>query len=135
MHILQVEVGKVYRITHKRKGTFVAQVIGVEQADPSDKVDSLFITVKYDVREGTDQARLSIEEGKQAVRVSNLRPSLVENVELLEEESWLRTVRVREEHKAEAGTIVEVQKTPSTARPKTVGERVAGLFRRGGKHV
>ena len=99
MDLSNIQIGEVYRIHHRRKGQFVAQVIGVEQADPGDLQDRYFVTVKYDVRVGTDQANLSIEIGKQQVRVSNLRPSLVDSIDHLEGENWLRMVRVAEENR------------------------------------
>ena len=91
---LKWKVGNVYKFSHKRKGTFVGQLIEIV---PGDDIDPQFLTVKYDVRVGTDQVRLATTPGKNDVRVSNLRPSLILQIEEQEGEHWLREVRVPEE--------------------------------------
>lgn len=97
MNTLDLKIGNVYRVTHKRKGTFVAQLINVVDTDPRDTTDDCFLTMKYDVRAGTDQVGLAIAPGKDSIRVSNLRPSLVLRMEELEGEDWLRQIKVAEE--------------------------------------
>lgn len=84
----ELKVGKVYRVTHARKGTFIAQLIGVEQGDPGDEHDTIFLTMKYDVRAGTGQVGLAVNPGKDAFRVSNLRPSLIIKIEEVEAKDW-----------------------------------------------
>jgi hypothetical protein len=73
---------------------FVAQLLAIETGDD---IDPIFLKVKYDVRSGTDQERLAINPGKDDVRVSNLRPSLITSIEPTEEGNWLRMVAVMEE--------------------------------------
>jgi hypothetical protein len=87
---MEMEHGKVYKIWHKRKGPFVAQFLGIVEGD---EVDPQFIYVRYDVRVGTDQAHLSTNPGKQNVRESNLRPSLITNIELFTDNHWLRELK------------------------------------------
>ncbi len=87
-----LKIGKVYTFHHIRKGTFVGQLIGVERADSRDEADDLFLTVKYDVRTGTDQERLKVNAGE--IRVSNLRPSLIIQIDDIEEGGWLRKQKV-----------------------------------------
>lgn len=93
METKDVKVGKIYDIHHKRKGAFVAQLIGFEEGD---EVDPVIMVMKYDVRAGTAQAGLAMMP-KQRVRVSGIRPSLVTKIEETDENSWLREVRVPEE--------------------------------------
>ena len=104
MKVKNIEIGRVYRIRHKRKGEFVAQVIDIEKRE--DAIDPFIIVVKYDVRYGTDQNRLQRTDLKDAktgrplgVRVSGLRPSLITLIEKTEEQKWLRDVEVPEEVK------------------------------------
>lgn len=93
--------GVVYEIQHERKGTFVGHFLG-HDGEPSrlgDKQDRVFLTFKYDVRTGTAQARMSTGvklEGKglAPVRVSNLRPSLIESIRQTQEQEWLLKVKV-----------------------------------------
>jgi len=92
----ELKIGQVYLIHHKRKGTFIAQLVGIEDAPPGDETDDIFLKVKYDVRRGTPQANLAISP-KDRVRVSGLRPSLVTSMEPTEEQNWLREVKVPEE--------------------------------------
>ena len=93
----ELKIGQVYLIHHKRKGTFIAQLIGIQQASADDEADDIFLRVKYDVRQGTSQANLAISP-KDRVRVSGLRPSLVISMEPTEEQKWLREVKVPEEY-------------------------------------
>ena len=93
----------VYKIDHERKGVFIGQFIGYddEAARVGDKIDNVFLTFKYDVRVGTAQANLStgvkLEGGGMApVRVSNLRPSLIESLTQTQEQEWLLKVKVVE---------------------------------------
>ena len=90
-----IRKGSVYRINHKRKGEFVAQVIGFEEGDDA---DPQIIVVKYDVRVGTSQANLNVG-GKDKVRVSGLRPSLILSMEKTQEQKWLRQIEIEYEEK------------------------------------
>ena len=92
----ELKIGQVYLIHHKRKGTFIAQLIGIEETYPGDQADDIILQVKYDVRRGTPQENLAISP-KDRVRVSGLRPSLVTSMEPTEEQTWLREVKVPEE--------------------------------------
>jgi len=92
----ELKIGQVYLIHHKRKGTFIAQLIGIEETSPGDQADDIILRVKYDVRRGTPQENLAISP-KDRVRVSGLRPSLVTSMEPTEEQTWLREVKVPEE--------------------------------------
>lgn len=93
--------GVIYEIIHERKGTFVGQFMGYDD-EPSridDKQDKVFLTFKYDVRVGTAQEHLSkqvkLEGGGYApVRVSNLRPSLVEEIRQTQKQEWLLKVKL-----------------------------------------
>jgi len=98
MEVKELQVGKIYKIAHQRKGHFVAQLIEVEDGDER---DPLILVVKYDVRFGTDQAHMAIEQGEQNVRVSGLRPSLIIQMEETEEQQWLREVKTIEEKESE----------------------------------
>lgn len=98
--IKALKEGLVYKITHERKGTLIGQFVGYDD-EPSrldDPQDKLFLTFKYDVRQGTAQAGLNVT-GKQVVRVSNLRPSLITEIEQTQEQKWLLDVKVPEEEK------------------------------------
>ena len=97
MHTLDLKIGMVYHIWHKRKGEFTAQLIGVESADAGDEQDKELLLVKYDVRAGTDQQHLAVVPGKDQVRTSRLRPSLIQRMEPIEGDHWLRSLRVPEE--------------------------------------
>jgi hypothetical protein len=92
----ELKIGQVYSIHHKRKGAFVAQLVGIQKAPEDDGADDIFLKVKYDVRQGTSQANLAISP-KDRVRVSGLRPSLITSMEPTEEQKWLREVKVPEE--------------------------------------
>jgi hypothetical protein len=92
----ELKIGQVYSIHHKRKGAFVAQLIGIEETPEGDEADDIFLKVKYDVRQGTSQANLAISP-KDRVRVSGLRPSLILSMEPTEEQKWLQEVKVPEE--------------------------------------
>lgn len=81
---LNLEIGRVYKLDHQRKGVFIAQLTGIEEGD---EADEQFLTMKYDVRIGTDQARLAISP-KDEVRVSNIRPSLIIAIEETEDGEW-----------------------------------------------
>lgn len=91
--IKALTVGSVYEIKHARKGKFVAQFMGYddEAERVGDKEDKVYLKFKYDVRAGTDQVGLAISP-KIPVRVSNLKPSLIEEIKLSSEGEWLREV-------------------------------------------
>jgi len=44
----ELKIGQVYSIHHKRKGHFVAQLIGIEETSLGDEADDIFLKVKYD---------------------------------------------------------------------------------------
>ena len=90
MEVKNVKVSRIYHIHHKRKGHFIAQVIDIVKGDD---LDPVFLTVKYDTRVGTDQHHLATQRG-QEVRESNLRPSLILDIEPTEEGGWLREIRI-----------------------------------------
>ena len=77
----------VYRIRHKRKGEFVANVIGVEETKPGDP-DDAFLRVKIDTGEGSPYAWMANAKvmiyGKKTtppVTEKLLRPSLILGME------------------------------------------------------
>jgi len=77
---------------HKRKGHFVGELIALADAPADDSQDKFFLTMKIDVRKGTDQARLA--NAGEAVAVKNIRPSLLLSIAETEREQWLRQVHV-----------------------------------------
>lgn len=111
--IKALQIGRVYKIVHTRKGEFIGQFLGYDDEPErlGDKVDKVFLTFKFDVRVGTDQAHMStgvkFESGEKApVRVSNLRPSLITEIQLSPDGEWLREVKVIEvSKKKEAGWL------------------------------
>ena len=113
--IKALQVDKVYKIAHIRKGKFIGQFLGYDDEPErlGDKEDKVFLTFKYDVRVGTDQAHMStgvkLETGEKApVRVSNLRPSLITEIQLSLDGEWLRNMKVAEipvSKKKEAGWL------------------------------
>lgn len=109
--IKAINIGKIYKIQHDRKGTFVGQFMGFDD-EPSrlgDKEDKVFLIFKYDIRVGTTQEHMSfgvkLETGEKVpVRVSGLRPSLITEIKQTDDESWLREVKVPEEEKPKQKT-------------------------------
>jgi hypothetical protein len=97
---IELKRGSIYKIKHRRKGTFIAKLIDVVQAEPDDPQDEIFLHVIYDVRAGTDQVGLAIVPGKDRERESNLRPSLIEKIEEFEGDTWLREVKLPKAAKA-----------------------------------
>lgn len=87
----RLTVGQVYSVHHKRKGHFVALLTAIVDAPPDDLQDDVFLTVRYDVRHGTDQEHLATQP-KQKFRESNLRPSLVLEIQEYAGDHWLREV-------------------------------------------
>lgn len=96
MNTIKMTVGNVYQLLHKKKGNFIGQLIDIVEGDD---IDPKFYTFKYDVRLGTDQLRLAVNPGKDKVRVSNIRLSLVSKIEEIKDDHWLREVIVPEEKK------------------------------------
>lgn len=92
---LSLEIGKTYQFTHTRKGTFRAQLIDIVPADAGDEADTQLLCVKIDTRRGRGQDRLA--RSKADVTVTNIRPSLITQVEPLEDDAWLIETRVVEE--------------------------------------
>lgn len=97
-------IGKVYAVHHKRKGHFKAQLIDIVRADEGDEQDAVLLTMKMDTREGTGQERLARSPG--AVTVTNIRPSLVLNIDELPGEDWLLQQRVIEEERPRVGAVI-----------------------------
>lgn len=90
----KVKVRSIYRFEHHSKGSFVAKVTGIGPVWEGDEIDDHFIYVIYDVRAGTDQARLSTKPEKEYVRESALRPSKISAVTEHEGGDWLREIKV-----------------------------------------
>lgn len=63
---------------------------------PWDEYDPYVLTFQYDVRFGTDQARLAFNPGKDKTRTSNLRPSLILRIIEVESGDWQREVKIEE---------------------------------------
>jgi hypothetical protein len=112
-----LEVGKCYSVHHSRKGHFVGQLLAVVQTDALDEADTVLLTMKIDVRAGTDQAAIA-RSPREGVHVVNIRPSLVYQIELTEDSEWLRNVHVAEE---------ELPKSP-VVRP-TFADRMLGMLK------
>lgn len=101
-----LEIGHVYRIAHERKGHFTAQLIDIVDTPEGDDKDDVFLTVKIDVRAGTDQFRMrtaSKQSRAGDVRISNLRPSLIFQMRETEEGGWLRDVVIPEQKEEPKG--------------------------------
>lgn len=116
----KLKIGSVYRIQHTRKGSFVAMLVAVEETQAGDKQDELFLTMKYDVRAGTDQVGLSIAHGKDRVRISNLRPSLIRQIDEEENGEWLREVVTPEEK------VIAESPKPSPSLLKKLAKTIQG---------
>ena len=86
----KLEIGKIYNISHKRKGHFVGLLMGISNTND----DDTFLHVKYDTRTGTDQISLSLVPGKANIRETNLRAKLINVMNEFEGESWLRDVKI-----------------------------------------
>jgi len=93
---IDLKVDRVYRIHHKRKGVFIAHLLEIVPADKGDLQDKILLKVRYDVGPGTDQIHLAVNPGKDKVRTSLLRPSLIFNMTELEEGTWRREVKAPE---------------------------------------
>lgn len=87
-----LEVGKVYRIRHRKKGSFVVQVLRIIPAEKNDMADDFLLFCRYDVRAGTSQVGLSLAPGKMRIRESSLRPSHILSIDELIGESWRQQV-------------------------------------------
>jgi hypothetical protein len=97
-----VTIGKIYAVHHARKGHFVGELINLEDTPAGDTQDVFFLTMKIDVRKGTDQERLA--NASEAVAVKNIRPSLIVTIAETEQGQWLRQV-----HIARPPTQIELQ--------------------------
>lgn len=87
-----LEVGKVYKIRHRKKGEFIVQVLEILPTDKEDMADDFLLFCRYDVRAGTSQVGLSLAPGKMKTRESGLRPSHILGIEELTGESWKQQV-------------------------------------------
>lgn len=112
MDIKQLKNDKVYEIHHERKGKFVAVLLDVIPADKGDECDEVYLYIRYDVRTGTDQARLQTTGSKQRYRKSNIRPSLILQIEEYQGDHWLR----------------ELPSSPEPVKPSLLGKVKKGLF-------
>ena len=107
-----LKLGNTYRIKHKRKGEFVVQLIGIEETTHPTEVDKFFLTCRYDVRVGTDQAHMSFgtkseKTGQPApFRVSNLRPTLIDKIEPIKEH-WLRELKLPQPKKTNWNRLLD----------------------------
>lgn len=92
----KLEIGKIYTVTHQRKGTFVALLEDIltakEAGFEGDEQDEVFLAMVFDVRAGTDQEGLATVKG-QVERRSQLRPSVIITIEEYDGDSWLRQVK------------------------------------------
>lgn len=73
-----------YRFVHKRKGTFEGIFLGKEEARPNDPCDKEYWTVAMDTSDGSGNEWLRRAAGAPST-TSNIRPSLVEAVEEVQE--------------------------------------------------
>lgn len=83
MEIPSMHEKKRYRFVHQRKGTFEGIFLGKERAPPEDEVDTEFLTVAIDTSSGSGSEWLR-RAAKAESTVSNLRPSLLEEIAELE---------------------------------------------------
>jgi hypothetical protein len=109
-----IVIGRIYAVQHTRKGHFVGELIGIEDTPAGDPQDQFFLTLKIDVRKGTDQARLA--NASEAVAVKNIRPSLIVSIAETNREQWLRQV-----HLTRPPTQAEIEQQEQ--------ERMAGALR------
>ena len=96
MEIKELIIGKTYRFTHIRKGNFIAQLIDIVPTDLGDEADTQLLRCKIDTRKQTGQERLA-RSAKADVTVTDIRPSLISNLEEVESDTWLVERRVNEE--------------------------------------
>lgn len=78
---LDLEVGREYVLTHRRKGIFRAELLEVVPSHPGDEVDTQFLTFAIPTGPGSGQERLARAEGT-AITITNIRPSLVVHIAL-----------------------------------------------------
>jgi hypothetical protein len=114
-----LQIGKVYAVHHRRKGHFKAQLIDIVKADEGDEQDTVLLTMKIDTREGGGQERLARSPGP--VTVTNIRPSLIFNIDELPGEDWLIQQRVVEEERPKVGAV---------APRESLTDKIRHLFKR-----
>ena len=90
---IKLVVGKTYLIKHMRKGEFCAQLIDINPTEAGDS-DAQLLRVKIDTRKGRGQERLA--RAPADVTVTDLRPSLITHMELVEDDAWLIDKKVPE---------------------------------------
>jgi len=73
---LDLEIGREYVLTHKRKGVFRAKLLDIVPSHPGDEVDTKFLTFEIPTGSGSGQERLARAKGA-ATTETNIRPSLV----------------------------------------------------------
>lgn len=83
---MELEIGKTYKITHRKKGEFVGQLLDKVPLPPED-VDPYFLRMKVDTRKGTSQHRLAWTDVD--FREIDIRPSHVLECEEVEPDQWL----------------------------------------------
>jgi hypothetical protein len=77
-----------YRFVHLRKGQFEGIFLGKEEAEPEDGYDTEFWTIAMDTSDGSGSEWLRRAAGAQST-ITNIRPSLVESVEEVEDDGRL----------------------------------------------
>jgi hypothetical protein len=82
----ELQVGKTYKFTHRKKGVFIGQLLAFIQTDLGDN-DPYFLRVKVDTREGTAQNKLTWT--KVDSREIDIRPSHITASEEVEPDKWL----------------------------------------------
>ena len=91
---IKFQVGKTYKIRHRKKGEFIGQFLGFATTDPGDP-DPYFLSMKVDTRKGTNQAKLAWT--KTPFRVINIRPSHILSYEETEANEWLQKQKVTQQ--------------------------------------
>lgn len=85
-------IGQIYSVHHARKGYFVGELMAIVPTPKGDQQDAFFLTMKIDVRKGTDQAHLA--NASESVALKNIRPSLILSYQVTTQEDWLRSVHL-----------------------------------------
>jgi hypothetical protein len=137
---IKLEIGKTYKITHTRKGAFVAQLIDIVSTDPGDEQDVQLLRCKIDTRRGTGQERLARTHAE--ITVTDIRPSLIAHIEEVESDAWLLQRRVVEEDRAAQmqyekdleRTVKKVLETQAKTLPKKKPGIIDFLFGRNRKN-
>lgn len=118
---LNLEIGKEYSVTHKRKGFFRGVLLDLVPAPKGDPEDKKFLTFEIDTSKESGTEWLARVKGAEKT-VTNIRPSLVTRIQLSS-----RSPKLPEsaEKGAEVGQEVAQEE-------ESLGERIHRWLRGGG---